>query len=198
MYDYKPSFVYGFHGTDKDTALKILNHTEDFEPSKNEYDWLGSGVYFWEHDPHRAMDFAIKQSKIQDSKIKEPYVIGAAIDLGNCLDLLTQKGIRYVKTAHAVLKHSHSQVGIPMPENIMAGDKDFDYKKRYLDRAVIEIAHQLAEKSEDKFHTVRSAFFENSELYDGAMFRSGNHIQISVRDLSCIKGVFLPKGINNI
>ncbi len=41
MYTKKPSFIYGFHGLDKDIAIKILNKELDFKPSNNAYDWLG-------------------------------------------------------------------------------------------------------------------------------------------------------------
>jgi hypothetical protein len=35
------------------------------------------------------------------SEILEPYVIGAVIDLGYCLDLASDTGIEFVKAAHA-------------------------------------------------------------------------------------------------
>lgn len=38
--------VVGYHGTKKDTALRIVQGMEGFEPSRNEDDWLGHGIYF--------------------------------------------------------------------------------------------------------------------------------------------------------
>ena len=34
----------------------------------------------------------------KDSKIKTPFVLGAIIDLGNCLDLLDQKNLDLLKS----------------------------------------------------------------------------------------------------
>ena len=39
-------------------------------------------------------------------------------------------------------------------------------------------------------------FWEGQELYPNAGFREKNHIQICVCNPNCIKGYFLPSGIN--
>jgi hypothetical protein len=53
-----PSFVLGYHGCDRDIAEEVLSGKFALAPSKNEYDWLGHGVYFWEHNPRRALEWA--------------------------------------------------------------------------------------------------------------------------------------------
>ena len=58
-------------------ALKAVLNMEPLHPSANNYDWLGSGIYFWENDPIRAFEFA-KEVK----KCEEPFVGGAIINLG--------------------------------------------------------------------------------------------------------------------
>jgi ribulose-5-phosphate 4-epimerase/fuculose-1-phosphate aldolase len=63
MYTSKPSFIYGFHGLDKEIAFRILTQQEDFKHSNNHYDWLGHGVYFWENNYERAVQYAIETSK---------------------------------------------------------------------------------------------------------------------------------------
>jgi hypothetical protein len=50
---------------------------EEWKQCDNEYDWLGNGIYFWEHSPERARRWAGADG----------IVIGAVIQLGNCLDL---------------------------------------------------------------------------------------------------------------
>jgi hypothetical protein len=40
-------------------------------------------------------------------------------------------------------------------------------------------------------------FFEGTDLYDNAGFKSNNHIQIAVRNPNCIKGYFFPRDLNN-
>ena len=31
---------------------------DEWKPSENEFDWLGHGIYFWEHSPERARRWA--------------------------------------------------------------------------------------------------------------------------------------------
>jgi hypothetical protein len=50
------SFVLGYHGCDAEVAHKLVNRKDEIRPSGKKYDWLGPGIYFWESDPHRAMD----------------------------------------------------------------------------------------------------------------------------------------------
>lgn len=49
-----PSFILGYHGCDKAIAEKVFAGTSGLKPSDNDYDWLGDGIYFWEHNAQRA------------------------------------------------------------------------------------------------------------------------------------------------
>lgn len=194
MYSTKLSFVYGFHGLDKSIALQILNQEIDFIPSNNTYDWLADGIYFWENNYARAEEYAKVAAKRDDSTIKEPFVLGALIDLGKCLDLLDQKYLDFLSLAYESFKRDFEERGMDLPTNSQFTVNDFDFKKRELDCAVIRYAHELAEKEGIKFDSVRAAFWEGEELYPGAGFKKGNHVQIAVLNPDCIKGVFLPRG----
>ncbi|MBN2648002.1 MAG: hypothetical protein JXR44_09480 [Thiotrichales bacterium] len=193
LYSSKPSIIYGFHGTDKEAGLKILNQEAQFLHSNNSYDWLGQGVYFWENNLERARQYAEQDSKRENSRIKEPFVLGAVIELGNCLDLLDQQYIDFLKAAYELSKADIEAEGSTMPTNGQFGSKDFDFSKRELDCAVIRYACSLAEKGGEKFDSVRAAFIEGDEVYEGAKFSAGNHIQIAVINPDCIKGIFLPR-----
>lgn len=193
MYSAKPAFVYGFHGMDKEAAIPILLQDSEFHHSDNSYDWLGQGIYFWENNYQRAIDYAEEDKKRKDSKIQTPFVLGAILDLGNCLDLLDQKYIDYLKVAFSDMKNSLESEGIPLPENKGFGPNDFDFRKRELDCAVIRYACALAAKEGQYFDSVRAAFFEGEKLYPGAMFHEKNHIQIAIINPNCIKGIFLPR-----
>lgn len=193
MYSSKPSFIYGFHGLDKDIAFKILNQQEEFSQSDNSYDWLGKGTYFWENNYERAKQYAEESSQRKNSTIKNPFVLGAIIDLGNCLDLLDQKYLDFLLIAYNELEKILSKSGKPLPKNENFSKSDFDFKKRELDCAVIRYAHQLAQEAGESFDSVRAAFWEGDPLYDGASFRKQNHIQIAILNPDCIKGIFLPR-----
>ncbi|MBU0632397.1 hypothetical protein KKA17_07120 [bacterium] len=194
MYSTKPSYVFGFHGLDKTVALEILNQKKEFKHSNNNHDWLGDGVYFWENNYERAKQYAIEDMKRKNSKIKEPFVLGAIIDLGdNCLDLLDQKNLDLLKIAYEELKKDLKSQGLPLPENSSFGKDDFDFKKRELDCAVIRYAHELAAEAGIYFDSVRAAFIEGEEIYKNAGFKIQNHIQLAIINPNCIKGVFLPR-----
>ena len=85
------SFVLGYHGCSRDTGLRAIESGLALEQSKKDYDWLGPGVYFWEGDPHRAMEWA--EEKVRQKIYRDAFVIGAVIDLGNCLDLLLRENL---------------------------------------------------------------------------------------------------------
>ncbi len=193
MYTKKPSFVYGFHGLDKEVALKILNKQIDFKTSHNEYDWLGNGIYFWENNFKRAEKYAIEDSKRIDTKIKEPFTLGAVIDLGNCFDLLEQQNLEFLAWAYNEFEKSLIENGEELPQNTPFTGNDFDFKKRELDCAVIRYAHKLAKDEGMEFDSVRAAFWEGKPLYKGASFKTENHIQLAILNPNCIKGIFLPR-----
>lgn len=193
MYKNKPSFIYGFHGMDKKPAINILNKNDNLRPSNNDFDWLGDGVYFWENNLERAWQYANEDMERSTSKIKEPFVLGAILDLGNCLDLLSQDGLDFIELAYITLKQLFDDEEKTLPKNSPYGKQDFDFKKRELDCAVIRMAHTLAEEAGQKFDSVRAAFWEGEELYPNAGFKKNNHIQIAIKNPDCIKGIFLPR-----
>ena len=48
--------VIGYHGCNENVAKRVLDG-EPLKASKNDYDWLGHGVYFWEFGAIRALEF---------------------------------------------------------------------------------------------------------------------------------------------
>ena len=184
MHRLSSSFVLGYHGCDREVAEKILAGDE-FTASQNEYDWLGWGIYFWEANPLRGMEFANEWAG--RGKIKDPYVIGAVIDLGFCLDLTTSTGVAAVKATYEDFAAYVATAGKSMPENRFGNDRLL----RELDCAVINHLHQVRETiNETPFQTVKGIFVEGDEIYPGAGFYANTHTQICVRDVNCIKGAF--------
>lgn len=85
----------GFHGTSIEAAQRILS--SGFEVSRNEYDWLGDGAYFFQDAPARALEWARRRFG------EDAAVVGAEIDLEDCIDLLD---IRW----QAVLEQSYADL----------------------------------------------------------------------------------------
>lgn len=193
MYLTKPAYVFGFHGLDKNVGKAVINGKTELKHSTNAYDWLGHGVYFWENSYERARQYAIEDSQRKHSKIKTPFVIGAIIDLGECLDLLDKKCLDLLAVAYKEMALTLSEAGEDLPTNAPFGLTDFDFKKRELDCAVIRYAIEMAADDGIKFDSVRAAFWEGDELYPNAGFKTHNHIQLCIINPDCIKGVFLPR-----
>lgn len=188
-YQRHPSLVLGFHGTERATVDRVVTReTRHLNKSEGRYEWLGHGIYFWENDPRRGLEWA--SSGNAKKKIAEPDVVGAIIDLGLCLDLTTRTALDEVSEAYELLKVSYELRGKPLPANHFGQDK----VKRELDCQVIQMLHSFRElKEQPLYDSVRAPFLENNRLYTGAEFRAGNHIQICViRPENCIKGYFRP------
>lgn len=192
-----PGFVIGFHGCDKDVGEKILAGEEHVSISQNSHDWLGTGAYFWENSPLRAMKWAeLVRRNPQHFKhrIENPFVIGAIIDTGTCLDLGEAESLKFVKNAHAALVGFHETIASPLPVNEPGFSGDLDLVKRHLDCAVINFSHDLCERLHlGFFDTVRGVFPEGSPLYKGARIMENTHTQICVRNpRQSIRGYFRP------
>ncbi|MBB3810707.1 hypothetical protein [Pseudochelatococcus contaminans] len=154
------------------------------QQSNNDFDWLGPGIYFWENDPHRARSFAGEQKK--RGKLKRPFVIGAVLTLGNCIDTLNQRSLEAIADAHASLVRELAAVKGSLPKN--AGGKDL--LQRNLDCAVIRTLHGLLKEEGQSADTLRGLYHEGGMLYEDGGFYKKSHIQIAVRNPACILGVF--------
>jgi hypothetical protein len=178
--------VLGYHGCDAAVGEKLLAG-EPFSLSANTWDWLGPGAYFWEANPKRGFDFAseLKARKYKHNRIDRPFVVGAVINLGLCLDLTTKAGIDIVLDAHRRLIEIYAKAERPPPLNAQS------LLQRDLDCAVIEQVHIVREeRAAAPIDTVKGVFIEGPPVYLGSGFFEKTHIQIAVRNLNCIKGVF--------
>lgn len=195
MYSFITSFSLGFHGCDKSIAEITLAGEDRLSPSKNDYDWLGHGIYFWEYSPERAFEYAqyIKDHPERcKSKIAEPFALGAIINHGRCLNFLHTRCLQILREAHGFLQESVAKSKGEMPANKQAVSGE-DFILRFLDCAAIEMVHTAnIELKRPPYDTVRGAFWEGKELYEGAGFREKDHIQICVINPNCIKGYFRP------
>ncbi|MBI2421655.1 MAG: hypothetical protein HYV27_02415 [Candidatus Hydrogenedentes bacterium] len=192
MYTSPVTLILGFHGCDRKVGESILGgKAGHLHKSENRYDWLGHGIYFWENNPVRALEFAEELQAFPRSgkqTIKEVFAVGAMIDPGHCLNLMESGSLRLLQEAYALLAELSEKRGARMPVNKRAVDSG-ELLQRDLDCAVIEV---LCSSVDIPYDTVRGVFWEGSELYPGAGFREKNHIQICVRNPSCIKGYFRP------
>jgi len=185
------TWVLGYHGCDQEVGEAVLSGKRVLRASDNDWDWLGTGIYLWENSAKRASDWAIyahENPRVVRSKIKEPFVIGAIVDLGNCLDLLEAASIRVVEESYHELRQIFEAAESPMPVN--SGTPP-DRVMRRLDCAVINYVHDTRERGgEPAFDSVRAVFVEGERLYEKAGFHSRSHIQLCIRSEAQIIGYF--------
>lgn len=187
------SFRLGYHGCSEEAGKAILT-SKEMLPSRKSYNWLGSGRYFWDADPVRAWQWADENAGSGEA----PFVIGAVIDLQNCLDLTVQEDLRTLKKAGEAYRKHHASInpGKPLPENRTTVRGDQRLTRADFDCAVIDFLHEsLEERHKDNeggevFDTVRGFFFEGNALYDGSMFREKTHVQIAVVNPKCLVEIF--------
>lgn len=198
-----------YHGCDITTRDDLVTgKSADLDHSKNPYDWLGPGVYFFEGDAERALMFA-KASHDNPAKmytaraIGTPAVVGAILRVQRWLDMTTQEGINEFTLAYPALLAGLAKTGSPVPKNAAASEDDIDVILRKLDNAVFTFIHDIRDNANSPaspgppppfFQAVRGAFYQGAEIAPKSGFRVGTHVQIALRDNSCVEGWFLPRG----
>ncbi|MBO9570927.1 MAG: hypothetical protein J7497_01765 [Chitinophagaceae bacterium] len=187
----QPFTVTGFHSCDREVGIRVLNGKDHLQPSSNSWDWLGPGTYFWEQNPLRALEYAEESSKRKQFNkipIKIPFVLGAIIDLGNCLNLVEAKSIEIIREAYNGLRELKTTLNEKMPVN--------KGNNRALDCSVMQYINQVNRlQNKQSYDTIRCAFSEGVEAYPGSNISSRLHIQICVLNPKCIQGYFLPQPI---
>lgn len=185
-----------YHGCDRTLGEAVLAGEESLRPSENDYDWLGPGIYFWVDSRERALEWAETYRSSTSSRIKDPFVIGAYVVPGLCLNL-TDYGVRdQLRDAYQVLVEASERAGTKLPEN--SDNHSGIMLARHLDCAVIRVLHQLREKGgrkkggDDPYDSVYGVFEEGKALYTGAGIREKTHVQIAVRNPEAIIGYFRP------
>lgn len=168
--------VLGYHGCEPAFAEAIIRgetSIEEWQLSQNPYDWLGHGIYFWEFAPHRARIWGGKGG-----------VVGTVIQLGLCLDLTDVHYTNLLGEEYREVRRARKEQGLAMPRN--------KGKRRDLDCLIINEFVASAEREHITFQTVRCPFLEGKPVFPGSGILRESHIQVAVRDRSCILGVFRP------
>lgn len=199
MYTTQSGLIIGFHGCDEIVGRAVVTNGGNLTNSDNDYDWLGNGIYFWQSSYKRALRFAEEKQARSPLKIKKPFVIGAILDLGYCLDLLSDEGLGIVSQAFTNLSEILEKSGKTPPVNSYPkGSILEDLLFRKLDCAVIQYLHSTLDSTANKrpYDSIRGLFPEGKELYTGAGFRDKDHIQICIANPNCIKGYFIPRELD--
>lgn len=187
MYKKLPNLVLGFHGCNYSTFESVVMKGQQLKQSSNSYDWLGNGIYFWEQNYQRALEWASNRYGSENAA-----VIGAVIDLGYCLNLTDSASTEILRKGYEILKIRCETVGNKLPQN-RPSKKTKDVLLRDLDCAVIQQIHDFnRQEKKQMFDSVRGIFIEGEPPYLGSGFREKTHVQICICNPNCIKGYFTP------
>jgi hypothetical protein len=165
----------GFHGTSTEAAQRILS--TGFKVSRNEYDWLGDGAYFFQDAPARALEWA------QQRFGAEAAVVGAEIDLGGCVDLLDIPWEHVIEGTYQRYLERFGESGRPLPRQSEGAHR--------LDRHVMNYLAGWLMQDGFKVRSMRAAFAEGKPMFPGSALLSRAHVQIAVRDLAAISRIWL-------
>ncbi len=172
----------GYHGTSLAAAERILAH--GFEISRNDYDWLGDGAYFFQDAPARAMEWARERFGT------EAAVLVAEIDLDGCLDLLDVRWQEMLATAHQSFTALVERLDLSLPVQSRGAHR--------LDRAVINYAVDMLAEDGMLIRSVRAAFEEGPPIFSESALRTRSHVQIAARDPSAVVRTWLfTEGAND-
>jgi hypothetical protein len=166
----EPVIILGYHGTSNAAAEQILQH--GYQPSRNEYDWLGDGIYFWQDAPLRAWEWADKVHGLEGT------VLVSSISLSDCMDFLDIKWSHFLSELYDSFLTQWKRSGLPLPSQ--------ERKMHRLDRAVINYACGVLEEADIEIRSVRSAFREGKPVYPDSAICHRSHVQIAVRDSRAI------------
>jgi hypothetical protein len=153
----------GYHGCNQRFALDLVANRvslDTWKASEHSYDWLGAGIYFWEHAPGRAWQWAMEHHR------SEPAVVATEISLGTCLDLGDTVFTDLLRESYNAMLELHERNGWALPKN-----EGSEQKLRRLDRMVIDTLTEAAEARGISYQTVRSPFEEGEAVYPGGMLR---------------------------
>ena len=150
---------------------------EGFKLSRNDYDWLGDGVYFFQDGLLRAWQWACGQHG------DDAAVVGADIRLADCMDLLDVGWNEVLSSAYGEFARRRRAIGRAVPTQSGGAHT--------LDREVINYAVSVLEDSGTRISCVRSAFPEGRPVYPGSALYDRSHVQIAVRDTNtCISRIW--------
>ncbi|WP_282246665.1 MULTISPECIES: hypothetical protein [Stenotrophomonas] len=195
----------GYHGCDVTIRDGLVSGKLSPAPSGNQYDWLGPGFYLFEGDEDRAMAFAEAAAsepsrRLTARPIATPAVVGCVFSVQRCLDMTTKAGRLEFENAYLNFQAGYLRIGQSIPLNAPVNPLDEEILLRGLDRAVFNFIH--SSRSEvaglPQFQAVRGAFRQGPEIAPNSGFHRDSHVQIALRDFSCIRGWFLPSGTEQL
>ncbi len=170
--------VIAYHGTTVSAAERLVAG-EDFQPSDEDDEWFGKGIYFWEHAFQQAWRWARRKDP------SNPAVIGAILRLGTCFDLLDPGNVAILRELHEKTIRDLRAMKAKVPVNVRG--------RKNLDCLVFNRLYAKFEAVGPPLDTARAAYIPTSaakRIYPGSWISEETHIQICVRNPKSILAVW--------
>jgi hypothetical protein len=171
--------IIAFHGTTRELADHLVSG-EAFEESDTEDEWLGTGIYFWEHAPKQAWHWG---SEVRS--YTRPAVVGAVIRLGNCFDLCDPGNIALLRAFKDSLAQGLKDAGQPLPRNHRRHMK--------LDCAVFNYVYNESVRQGRPIDSIRAVYVptdQRKRIWKGSWIYAETHVQVCVRSAANIIAVW--------
>ncbi len=172
-----------------------------FEHSRNEWDWLGKGVYFFESAPTLARDWSEQLTARLATKgiVAKSAVVSATLRLDGCIDLLDNEWVGAIQecagrlTAEGMLKTQHG-LRLRSAGNEASVICDYDmplssYRYNAADCQVMNALWGYLRDDGDTAPSIRAPFVLGKQLFSNSFFFHESHVQIAVIDPSVISDV---------
>ncbi len=184
-----PNQIIGYHaGRDSKILEGVVNGDTRLLWSVSNSEWLGRGVYFWAFSLEHARRWETYLKK--SASANGTGILRVKIELGDCLNLFEPSGTKRLKEAALILRKSiEKKPGVKLPEN--RGISHGVPVERNLDCALIETANVIRQAEQDGgsspgYDSVISFGESGPEVISGSTIRLNSHIQVCVRNWSCL------------
>ena len=142
---------------------------------------MGTGVYFFQDAPVRALAWA--RERYSD----DPAVIKSELKLENCIDLLDIDWYPIIRETYSMFVEEYGKANILLPR------QDPQTSKAHrLDCAFFNyIVEKIFASRNVTIDSIRAVFNEGDRIYPSSAIFDRSHIQILIRDPSLIKKSYL-------
>ena len=100
--------VTGYYCTTSKHAADLVARNVKFEPTREEFEWLGRGVYFYQEP---SVAWARAQQRLRELG-ERPTLVRVEIDLSGCLDFLDPRVAKSVRNSYSAYRRYEERDGL--------------------------------------------------------------------------------------
>jgi hypothetical protein len=184
-----------YHGTTVELAKRIFDQRK-FKVSRNTYDWLGPGVYFYQDSPLKALAWAQRYAVEECAKGTAAAVIAVDIDLSSSFDIFRPENHEILVEVHRQTKANPTELQNVKQHRPVLRREDGErfhlfnsqplghdrlMGNNFVDAKTVSRAIQIVtDKRQVAYNCARYFFWEGKELYSGSYFFDHSNLQLCI------------------